>query len=173
MTTENDVHTVLVEQPTPNVKYVGVSLSTSNPALSAWRIYRELVVGEQTLRQYANFGKYVHVWNDRATYFDPPPPGSEDSAPIGDVRAFLPAIANLYLTTGAPLGHTFASHTKRFSIFNTANTSLKLGFKPTLTEYLTVPPGAVYSDGEIGVEELTIYLKTESSSHRVEIVSWS
>ncbi len=67
----------------PYLKYVGVSQNDADPAKLQWRIYRETIVGTVFTREFANFGKYLCSWNNRASYFGTPP-GDPGTIPTED-----------------------------------------------------------------------------------------
>lgn len=66
------------ENPANNVKYVGRS-KIHDAALSdpCWQIIKYTYDGSIVRQAYADYGKYTHVWTDRASYFSvslPDPP---------------------------------------------------------------------------------------------------
>lgn len=61
------------EQPYQALLYVGTCKESGDPAKPVWRVYRETVAGGVRTQEFANFGKFVSTWTNRATYFSAPP----------------------------------------------------------------------------------------------------
>ena len=57
----------------PYRKYYGFSQGDADPTKAQWRIYRITIVGTVFTQEFANFGKYIGVWDNRASYFSAPP----------------------------------------------------------------------------------------------------
>jgi hypothetical protein len=88
-----------------------------------------------------------------------------------------PTIYNLTLTTAATeYSQVIPSGTKRIEVSNRNNQLLRLAFVSggTSVAWLTISPGASYSEVDLAVTSLTVYLQAPSASGSVaEIIAWS
>lgn len=74
-----------------NVTYYGrTPLFTTLDSQTKWQIWRVIYSVGKWETTYANLGKYNCVWDDRATYFDAPPP-AEDPPGANVSGSFVPS----------------------------------------------------------------------------------
>ena len=86
-----------------------------------------------------------------------------------------PLNATLTLTTAnTEYSHAFAANTKRFLIHNRSAGLIKLAYTSTESgsNFLSIYPGTMYTEGQISAGSLTIYMQSPTASKVVEIVSW-
>jgi hypothetical protein len=90
--------------------------------------------------------------------------------------AKTPTIYNLAI----PLANTEASqllsdNTKSILIRARIGATLRLSFSPggTNTNWITIPPGATYSENNLSLQTTTIYLQSSKPSQVIEILEWT
>jgi len=88
-----------------------------------------------------------------------------------------PTIFNVVLTTaGTEYSLAIPSGTKRIEIANRNGQQTRLAFSSggTSVAWLTISPGASYSEVDLAVTSLTVYLQAPTASGSVaEIIAWS
>lgn len=172
-----DLKRVLVDEPYAELRYVGISQTSGSidPTKPVWRIYRRVRVSTTGIYQYdfADFGKYTNVWDDRASYFDAPPP------------ATLPVPSNVYpsgLRNGGRITEVTLGATgwtklpdmalpgrNALGIQNLSGIQIKLNYAPNTAGY----EGVVIADHSERYYDITdaisIYAKAEAGSPTVTV----
>lgn len=88
-----------------------------------------------------------------------------------------PTIYNVDLTlAGTEYSLPIPSGTKRIQVRNRAGQLTRLAYAPgdTSVAWLTITPGSVYSEVDLSVTALTVYLQAPSAAGTVaEVIAWS
>lgn len=196
----NATDKIIVDEASPCVTYTGRAESQdATTADAVWQIARTIFDGvSQYTTQFANNAEFVSVWDDRATYFDPPgacTPPPLDSVKISDGTDtllinpdgsinFTGSVAIQYFVTTqsvqnvtATLANTeysniLPANTKRYTIKSRNGVQLKLAFASggTSVEWLTVS-GAYTADLLAPLPARTLYFQSKLAGDVVEIVS--
>lgn len=90
--------------------------------------------------------------------------------------ATAPTIYNLSMpTANTEYSQPLSTHTKKILIKTrdrTANLRIAFVSGNTATLYVTLEPGSVYSEENLDLEGVTIYLRSNKASQTVEIFEW-
>lgn len=62
---------------------------------------------------------------------------------------------------------------KKIIIRSRGNSDILVSFESGMSEFFTIPCGATYSDDNLNLNNVTLYLKTSKASEIVEILEWS
>ena len=92
------------------------------------------------------------------------------------VQAKVPTIYNLSMpTSGTEYAQALSANAKRIMVRSRDRTAqIRFAFVSgnTSTTWITIEPGAVYSEENLDLEGVTIYLRSNKSSQVVEILEW-
>ena len=95
----------------------------------------------------------------------------------GSSVATTPKIYNLSLdNAGEEYSQLLSDLTKKLLIKNRTNTgSIYIAFAAgqTTVAYLTLPPGAVYNENNLGLSGISLYLRSDVAAQVVEILEWT
>lgn len=86
-----------------------------------------------------------------------------------------PTISNtVTVLANTEYSYAFPVDTKRFIIKARGNAKLQVAYATgqTNTTFLTIPPGATYSETELKLPSNTIYFESNKAGETVEITSW-
>lgn len=102
------------------------------------------------------------------------------SASVGDVLITYPttpSIQNVSLpTANTEVAVVLPMGTARYAIRARGSSKLRLGFNvgdTTAGPYFTIQRGVVYSEGDVTVAALTLYVQADLASEVAEVLSWS
>ena len=101
---------------------------------------------------------------------------STSTSRIRPIAAKTPVVTNLSMpVAGTEYSHTFASKTKRFLIRarNLANIQFAYVSTESTTKFITIPCGGVYSETDLDLSSVTIYMQSDVASQTAEILEWS
>ena len=106
------------------------------------------------------------------------PSGSANVSVSGGLTPVAtPTIYNVALTlAGTEYSLAIPAGTKRIQIRNRASQLTRLAYTPgdTSVAWLTITPGSVYSEVDLAVTTLTVYLQAPSAAGTVaEVITWS
>jgi len=76
---------------------------------------------------------------------------------------------------GIEYSQALSASVKRFLIKcrDTAQIQLGYGVGESSTDFITIPPGAVYEEKDILSSSLTLYFQTDQAGQTIEIVEWT
>jgi hypothetical protein len=147
------------------------SAATSDAVWQIWRVTNEAGV---IVTQYADYGKYSQIWDDRATLFAACPPGA-DPLP-GDTNTNVvkapPTIKWIELTAiNTEESYTLPVNTKRFEVVNRSTVAtIRFAYEVgkadeeavvTDNEYWPLDPLTTYGEEEL-TGPIALYFETPS-----------
>lgn len=87
--------------------------------------------------------------------------------------ATVPGIANVSMPSAATeYSFSLPTDTKRFMIKLRGSASFQLAYETAAAEWLTVPAGNWYSEGDVALTGVTLYFQSAAASQVAEIVYW-
>lgn len=70
----DEVKEVITDDSSPGLTYVGRALIGTSISTAKWQISRTYVLNGETIKTFADEGKYTQVWNNRGSIFPPVTP---------------------------------------------------------------------------------------------------
>lgn len=130
---------------------------------AVWQIKRVYRLGSVITTEYADFGKYRSVWDDRATHFPALPPANNS-----------PVIYNIVMaTSNTETAQALPADTTRFTLKCRGSAALILSYEALATSYLTIPSHIVYEEGGLDqASPITLYFQSPTAGTVVEIIAW-
>lgn len=93
------------------------------------------------------------------------------------VSATTPTIYNVTLALAATeYSRPLSSATKQLTVRNRTGTSnVRMAFSPggTSTDWVTLKAGAVYSQSELDLTGVTLYLRSDDPAQIIEVLQWT
>lgn len=101
---------------------------------------------------------------------------SDGKLEVSDSKATTPTIYNIISpgTANTEFSQALTTNTKKFTIRNRGKARLQFSFisGESGTNYITVWPGSNYTEVDLDLTSVTIYIMTAKASQTVEILEW-
>lgn len=65
----DEIKQIITDQQSPALRFVGRAVNGATTTQAVWQIYREITVGTQTTKTFADGAQYNQIWNNRNSLF--------------------------------------------------------------------------------------------------------